>query len=56
MYLFVQLKFSFQERIQNPVKNLRRSYMQKLRENFREMKIISCNRYIHQFIETARWK
>ena len=56
MYLFVQLKFSFQERIQNPVKNLRRSYMQKLRENFREMKIISCNRYIHQFVETARWK
>ena len=53
MYLVVHLKFSFQEHVQNSVKNLRWSFMQKLREIFSKMKIISCNIYIRQFFETA---
>ena len=53
MYLVVHLKFSFQEHIQNSVKNLRWSFMQKLGEIFSKMKIISCNIYIRQFFETA---
>ena len=56
MYLVVHLKFSFQEHIQNSVKNQRWSFMQKLREIFSKMKIISCNIYILQFFETARWE
>ena len=53
MYLVVHLKFSFQEHIQNSVKNQRWSFMQKLLEIFSKMKIISCNTYIRQFFETA---
>ena len=56
MYLFVHWKLSFQERIQNPVKYLRWSFMQKLREILSEMKIISYNIYIRQFFETTRWE
>ena len=44
------------ERIQNPVKHLKRSFMQKLREIFSKMKILSCNIYIPKIFEIARWE
>ena len=56
IYLFVHLKLSFQERVQNPVKNLRWNFMRKLREIFSKIKIFSCNIYIRQIFETARWE